>query len=263
MSERIEESSHTAPAVGAISSEGLSYRDKAMTALKFAVSTLDEATGLLKLYLGLETGAVVVLVKVLTDVHSPILVISALAVSIFLFGLSALICLKLVMGVASVRGKMASTILSADPNWQQTLDSWLKNWQKEVKRAGSWMEWLFRIAILFAGLFVVGFLLTPYSSHRYEVIERSEKGVPNFHEAGTHTEVGYVLFHDGHKIYATCDTTTLSNLDPDATCGFRPLHTYECELQSDSIQKAKMPLSDLKCKDSDGHNVYLYVTKKD
>ena len=87
--------------------------------------------------------------------------------------------------------------------------------------------------------------------------------MPNFQGAGTHTEVGYVLLHDGHKIYATCDTTTLSNLDPDATCGFRPLHTYECELRSDSIQKGGMPLSDLKCKDSDGHSVYLYVTKKD
>ena len=157
MSEQAEKSD-TTPAAPPISSEGLSYRDKAMTALKLAVSTLDQATGLLKLYLGLETGAVVVLVKVLTDVRPPTLVLSALAVSIFLFGLSALICLKLVMGVASFRGKMASTILSADPNWQQAFDSQVRSWQTEMKRAGNWMEWLFRLAILFAGLFVVGFL---------------------------------------------------------------------------------------------------------
>ncbi len=160
MPDETETSGNTAAAVGPISTEGLSYRDKAMTALNLAVSTLDEATGLLKLYLGLETGAVVVLIKVLTDVRSPTLVLVTLAVSISLFGLSALLCLKLIMGVASMRGKMASTILSADPNWQQAFDSQVKNWQKEMKRAGNWMEWLFRFAILFAGIFVVGFLLT-------------------------------------------------------------------------------------------------------
>jgi hypothetical protein len=124
------------------------------------MSLLDETTGLLKLYLGLETGAVVLFVKVLTDAHSPTLVLSALAVSIFFFGLAALICLRLLMGVISFRGNTAVTITSTDPNWQQVFDSQVKKWQKEMKSAGSWMEWLFRLAILFAGIFVVGVLVT-------------------------------------------------------------------------------------------------------
>ena len=104
------------------------------------------------------------------------------------------------------------------------------------------------------------------SNSKYEVIERSERDVPNFMQAGTHTEVNYVLLHDGHKIYASCDTTTLDKLDPNATCAFRPLHAYNCKLQPDSASdnmKSKLPLSDLQCKDTDGHNVYLYVSKKD
>jgi hypothetical protein len=104
------------------------------------------------------------------------------------------------------------------------------------------------------------------SNSKYEVIERSQRDVPNFMQPGTHTEVNYVLLHDGHKISASCDTTTIDSLDRDATCGFRPLHTYDCELQSDSMSnamKSKLPMSDLKCKDADGHNVYLYVSKKD
>jgi hypothetical protein len=95
--------------------------------------------------------------------------------------------------------------------------------------------------------------------NRYEVIERAEKDVPNFLEAGTHTEVDYVLLHDGHKIHASCDTTTLDSLDPQATCGFRPLRKYECRLGQDG----DLAHSDLKCKDADGHNVYLYVSKKE
>jgi len=160
MSDETEKLGDSTAAVGPISSEGLSFRDKAMASLKLLISLLDETTGLLKLYLGLETGAVVLFVKVLTDVHTPTLVLSALAVSIVFFGLSALICLRLLMGVISMRGNMAVTITSTDPNWQQVFDSQVKNWQNEMKRAGSWMEWLFRLAILFAAIFVVGVLVT-------------------------------------------------------------------------------------------------------
>jgi hypothetical protein len=60
-------------------------------------------------------------------------------------------------------------------------------------------------------------------SNEYEVIERSQKEVPNFEGAGTHTEVAYVLLNGGHKFYATCDGSSVNNLDPSSTCGFRPL----------------------------------------
>jgi hypothetical protein len=160
MPNQIDKLGDSTASPGPISSEGLSYRDKAMKAFDLLISLLDEATGLLKLYLGLETGAVVLFVKVLTDVRSPTLVLSALAVSIFFFGLSALICLRLLMGVISFRGNMAVTITSTVPNWQQVFDSQIKNWQKDMKRAGNWMEWMFRLGILFAGIFVVGVLVT-------------------------------------------------------------------------------------------------------
>lgn len=94
----------------------------------------------------------------------------------------------------------------------------------------------------------------------YEVVERSQAEVPNFMASGTHIEVHYVLLNDGHKLYATCDTTTLSHLDPTATCAFRILRTYECVLPNDKDPKV---LSDLTCKDDEGHPVYLYVNKKD
>ncbi len=97
-------------------------------------------------------------------------------------------------------------------------------------------------------------------SNEYEVIERSQKEVPNFKAPGVHTEVSYVLLNEGHKFYATCDTTDLDKMDPNASCAFRPLPKYECRLGSQPGDKA---LSDLLCKDSDGHNVYLYVNKKD
>ncbi len=100
------------------------------------------------------------------------------------------------------------------------------------------------------------------ANNQYECIERTQKDVPNFQASGTHTEVDYVLLHDGHKIYAACDVENISNLDSTARCGLLTLRTYECTVQP-SIEKQKVPLSDLKCKDGDGHNVYLYVRKKE
>lgn len=80
---------------------------------------------------------------------------------------------------------------------------------------------------------------------------------------GTHTAVDYILSPDGHKIYAHCDTTDISNLDPTATCALLTLRTYACVVPSDNLEKASYPLSDLKCKDGAGHNVYLYVSKEE
>jgi hypothetical protein len=114
-------------------------------------------------------------------------------------------------------------------------------------------------------MIVIGFSLLVVSCHRnrYEVIERTEKEVPNFMATGTHDEVHYVLLNGGHKFYATCDWKDLINLDPRATCAFRPLRTYECVLNNDPKKKDPGPLSDLKCKDDNDNNVYLYVDKKE
>jgi len=99
------------------------------------------------------------------------------------------------------------------------------------------------------------------ANNQYECIERTQKDVPNFQASGTHTEVDYVLLHDGHKFYAACDTTTLDKLDPTATCAFRVLRNYECVQPTDN--KPNKALSDLRCKDDEGRPVYLYVSKKE
>jgi hypothetical protein len=96
--------------------------------------------------------------------------------------------------------------------------------------------------------------------HLYEVVERTQTDIANFQSPGLHPQVTYVLLHEGHKIHVTCDFTDVDRLDPDATCALRPLRKYACRLGQQSGDKA---LSDLLCKDDDGHNVYLYVSKKE
>lgn len=54
------------------------------------------------------------------------------------------------------------------------------------------------------------FLAGCHKNNQYECIERSEKEVPDHMGPGSYAEVEYVLLHDGHKIYASCDVSTVS-----------------------------------------------------
>jgi hypothetical protein len=103
---------------------------------------------------------------------------------------------------------------------------------------------------------------------KYEVIERADRyldkdGHQVSMNAFDHEEILFVVKHSGHKIYASCDLSTLNNLDPNATCAVRPLREYECALGKADPMKDTGVLSDLTCEDSDGHKVYLYVNRKD
>jgi hypothetical protein len=116
-------------------------------------------------------------------------------------------------------------------------------------------------------------LFTACNQNKYRVIERADRYLDKqnrpvadaLSEASDHDEVAFVLTHGGHKIHATCDLSTLNKIDPAASCGLRPLRTYECAVGGAAVLNApaSMPLSDLTCKDGDGRKVYLYVSKEE
>jgi hypothetical protein len=87
-------------------------------------------------------------------------------------------------------------------------------------------------------------LMTCGSNQKHEVIERTEKDVPNYYGPATRAEVESVLARDEYTIFASCDTTTSNVPDADRTCGFAALNTYECGLQTKSLRKEKMRLGD-------------------
>jgi hypothetical protein len=68
-----------------------------------------------------------------------------------------------------------------------------------------------------------------------------------------HEKVVFVLTHGSRRIHPPCDLSTLGKLDPKASCGLRPLHSYNCTLGRDD-RDAPTPLSDLTCTNSDGRN---------
>jgi hypothetical protein len=139
-----------------------------------------------------------------------------------------------------------------------------ERWVSYVSPTSTMKYWINGAVVttVLVGLLIFGWL-TYTSRNDYEVLERTQKDVENYQASGTHAQVQYVLLHSGHKIYATCDTTDYDHIDPNARCDFRPLRTYQCVLGDDRLDIARAPLSDLKCRDSEGHNVYLYADKKE
>jgi hypothetical protein len=115
--------------------------------------------------------------------------------------------------------------------------------------------------------------LTGCNQNKYRVVERIDRYVDKqghhlsdewyWDLSYDHEQVIFVLTHGSHRIHATCDLSTVDKLDPKASCGLRPLRTYECVLGPDDIWTAPDPVSDLKCKDGGGRSVYLYVSKEE
>jgi hypothetical protein len=136
---------------------GLSTRDKMMFGRSLLTSLLNEVAGLLKLQLGLQTWAVVLFVKVLIDVHSPKLVLTALVLSALLFGGSALWCLEQLLGLVQLRATMFR-------HWAGDKDAIFdvdyKSWEANIRHSGKWMYRSFLLAILFAVIFIIGVLVT-------------------------------------------------------------------------------------------------------
>lgn len=142
-------------------------------------------------------------------------------------------------------------------------------------------EPVYRMTEVLAGLVLIAVLVMVFKpstvlrltgdGNEYQVIERSDTYVDKQGQAVSdqsydHDLVHLVLTHDKHKIYGLCDLSTLNKIDPNASCGLRPLRNYECVVGRSNVMKvmkAPMPLSDLTCTDGDGREVYLYVSKEE
>src|SRR5580704_12305168 len=92
--------------------------------------------------------------------------------------------------------------------------------------------------------------LTACNRNKYRVVERIDKYVDKqgrelsdrWYEGLSydHEQVVFLLTHRSHKIHASCDLSTLDKLDPNASCGLRPLRTYECVVGRDDVLKVPM-----------------------
>ena len=109
-----------------------------------------------------------------------------------------------------------------------------------------------------ACLLVFTLSIASCGKNSYECIERNQKVVPNYPESGTHTEVDYVLLHDGHRINVNCCAAD-HRPDPMARCSLRVLGKYEC---TPGQENGKHYNYDLKCKDGEDYT-YLYAIKKE
>jgi hypothetical protein len=136
----------------------LEPEERARIALEVWQKAVDDATGGLKLYFGLSTGAVVLFVNLLARVELSRVVLAPLAASILCFGFAAAWCLRVLMALSRVRIIMVQAILSQNET-AESIQKRVKDWEKKAQKPAKWMERLFWAGMAFAAIFVVAVLV--------------------------------------------------------------------------------------------------------
>jgi hypothetical protein len=132
--------------------EQQAHKPNAELVSRMNMSALDEASGVLKLYFTLSTGAVVLFTNLLVQSHVSRFLAIPLALSIFAFGGEAALSLRLLLGLAGYRlilGNAFATGIAVEA-LQKQVDDWAKRHTKQAK----WLERLFWAGMAFAVIFV-------------------------------------------------------------------------------------------------------------
>lgn len=121
--------------------------------MRWLMSMLDELSGVLRLYFVLGTGAFVLFTNLLSQSRPTKVQALFLFLSIAMFGVMAVCSLGLLLKLAGFRQTFASAIaagISADE-----MKSRLEEWSKRATFSGHLLDWLFRLAIVFAAMYTL------------------------------------------------------------------------------------------------------------
>lgn len=118
-----------------------------------SLALVDAYNGLLKVYITLCTGAVVLFVNAILIAHISRWALLLLAISTISFGLASLLCLSLLTEMINfrtelVQANMKGVVLS---QFNKRLD----DWSVRITGIASKFAWLFRVAIISAAAFVL------------------------------------------------------------------------------------------------------------
>jgi predicted RNase H-like nuclease len=126
--------------------------------IRLYISGMDEASSALKLYFGLNTGAVVLFVNLLATSHAPRLVLMPLGLSIFAFGLAAIRSIRLFVHILGARASIVMTVADrakGKADWNEQFQKRSTKWQGDWAKDARVSRWLFNTGIICAGVFVV------------------------------------------------------------------------------------------------------------
>lgn len=90
------------------------------------------------------------------------------------------------------------------------------------------------------------------TNNQYKCLERTQEYIFTENQSGPQFEIDYVMLHGDDAISATC----VSRRDPASSCTLRKSENYECVREWDADHTYN-----LKCKDEQGGNVYLFIRK--
>lgn len=132
--------------------EERSRRPSADLVIRLLSAVLDGADGTLKLYLTVSTGAVVLFTNLLANSRGPRPILAILVLSTFAFGGSALVCLRLLLGLVKLRTILAEAFLTGMT--LEAAEGKIRQWKKQMQRPAKWTEGLFYAGVGLAAIFV-------------------------------------------------------------------------------------------------------------
>jgi len=140
--------------------EQQTYQPNVEIATRLFMSVLDESGSVLKLHFTLSTGAVVLFVNVLAASHAGRLVLVPLVLSIYAFGIAALLYLGLLWSLVSFRKILTDAVLKGIT--AQAVKQQLDKWDTETEEKAKWAKRMFAAGMVLAGIFVIAiFVVRP------------------------------------------------------------------------------------------------------
>ena len=99
---------------------------------------------------------------------------------------------------------------------------------------------------------VLASLFLACTNNRYRCLERTQEYIFTENQSEPQFEIDYVMIHGNDEVSATCVTRQYAA----SSCTLRQSETYECVREWDADHTYN-----LRCKDEQGGNVYLYIRK--
>lgn len=135
---------------------------KIETVTPASLALLDAHNGLLKVYITLCTGAVVLFVNAIFVAHVSLWALLLLAGSTFSFGLTALLCLSLMGETIKFRTELVQTARTGAT--ASDFNKRIDDWTRHITGIAKPIVWLFGLGIIFAAASITAVCLTRLDS---------------------------------------------------------------------------------------------------
>ncbi len=121
---------------------------------------IEEMGKIVRLVLGLSTGAIVLFVNLLSSIQVDRWVSAFLVASVLSFGLTAIWCMRILLSLLGARTVITEGIQDESESWRVNVEQKIHSLKQEMTQDSKWIYYFFRAGVVFAATFIVLLWLT-------------------------------------------------------------------------------------------------------